>query len=346
MIFTGDVALPYSKAIKFDFPEFFGNQKWVINLEGALVSDSSPYLKSNLVVNQLDAIEDITSNRNVAFALNNNHILDNNSFEETLKNLQSLKKDYFGAGANLEEASKPFCLKEKGKDFVFLSYGWSIVECPIAGKNKAGLLPLSAKRILKDFKISKFKNPDKKILVLVHWDYELEEFPMPAHRNLSKQLIDAGCEAIIGAHPHRVQGIEVYKGKPIVYSLGNWMFKQGVYRDGKLNFPDFCNLQLAFEYDLDGNHKCHFFNYNKKNQSVDFLESEALNISDKVQKLTPFAGLSNKDYLEWFKKNRYHKKFIPIYTGNESTLGVLGKNSWNRLRTIIINYMVKLKFKN
>ena len=44
----------------------------------------------------------------------------------------------------------------------------------------------------------------------------------------------------------------------IIYSLGNWMFRQNIYWKGKLKFPDFCNFQLAFEFSNKGNHKYHF----------------------------------------------------------------------------------------
>ena len=40
----------------------------------------------------------------------------------------------------------------------------------------------------------------------------------------TKEYLDAGADIVIGAHPHRLQGIEFYKGKPIIYSLGNFWF--------------------------------------------------------------------------------------------------------------------------
>jgi len=45
-------------------------------------------------------------------------------------------------------------------------------------------------------------------------------------REFAHKLIDRGVDTIIGAHPHVVQGIEVYKEKPIFYSLGNFIFDQ------------------------------------------------------------------------------------------------------------------------
>lgn len=345
MIFTGDVALPFSGAITCNLPNFLADKKWVLNLEGALVEDASSYLASNVVVNYLEAIKEITHKRDVVFALNNNHILDNGNFDETKKNIQSLEKEFFGAGINLDEASKTFFIKEDNEELLILSYGWEIVECPIANKNKSGVKPLSKKSILKDFKENRAKFPHNKIIVMLHWNYELEEFPMPAQRDLAKKLIEMGCDGIIGAHPHRVQGVEIFMDKPIVYSLGNWMFRQGVYRNGKLNFPDFCNIQLAFEYDTRGNHKCHFFNYDKVNHVVNYMRTEELRKSETIKKFTPFENLDSAEYLNWFKKNRYHKKFIPVYKYDDSILVENIKNYWNKLRTFGINFLVGVNLK-
>jgi poly-gamma-glutamate synthesis protein (capsule biosynthesis protein) len=45
-------------------------------------------------------------------------------------------------------------------------------------------------------------------------------------QELAHQIIDAGADIIIGHHPHVVQGMEIYKNKPIFYSLGNFVFDQ------------------------------------------------------------------------------------------------------------------------
>ena len=62
------------------------------------------------------------------------------------------------------------------------------------------------------------------VIAYVHWgteySYELEEVQLSTGR----EYLDAGADIIIGAHPHILQGIEHYNGKPIVYSLGNYWF--------------------------------------------------------------------------------------------------------------------------
>lgn len=65
-----------------------------------------------------------------------------------------------------------------------------------------------------------------RIVVVPHWGIEYEGTPSSLQRSLAHQFLDAGADVIIGAHPHVVQTVEIYDGKPIFYSLGNFMFDQ------------------------------------------------------------------------------------------------------------------------
>lgn len=62
------------------------------------------------------------------------------------------------------------------------------------------------------------------ILVHYHWGSERHYVPDSSQQSLARFTIDSGADLILGHHPHVVQGIEEYKGKFIVYSLGNFMF--------------------------------------------------------------------------------------------------------------------------
>lgn len=63
-------------------------------------------------------------------------------------------------------------------------------------------------------------------IAFVHWgteySYELEQ----VQPDTGKQYLDAGADAVIGAHSHCLQGMEYYDGKPIIYSLGNYWFNE------------------------------------------------------------------------------------------------------------------------
>ncbi|HEU0081018.1 MAG TPA: CapA family protein [Candidatus Paceibacterota bacterium] len=64
------------------------------------------------------------------------------------------------------------------------------------------------------------------IIVYPHWGVEYEKGFTPGQQERAHAFIDAGADAVIGAHPHVIEPIEIYRGKPIFYSLGNFIFDQ------------------------------------------------------------------------------------------------------------------------
>jgi poly-gamma-glutamate capsule biosynthesis protein CapA/YwtB (metallophosphatase superfamily) len=65
------------------------------------------------------------------------------------------------------------------------------------------------------------------LIVSFHWGVEYRLAQNNRQRNLAKLAIESGADVVIGHHPHWVQGVEYYRGKPILYSLGNFIFDQG-----------------------------------------------------------------------------------------------------------------------
>ena len=62
------------------------------------------------------------------------------------------------------------------------------------------------------------------LIVYVHWGTENSTKLEPAQTQMAREYIDAGADAVIGGHTHCLQGMEFYKGAPIVYSVGNFWF--------------------------------------------------------------------------------------------------------------------------
>lgn len=62
------------------------------------------------------------------------------------------------------------------------------------------------------------------VIVSFHWGMERENYPNDNQKSLAHSAIDNGADLVLGHHPHVLQGIEKYKGKNIVYSLGNFCF--------------------------------------------------------------------------------------------------------------------------
>jgi poly-gamma-glutamate synthesis protein (capsule biosynthesis protein) len=72
------------------------------------------------------------------------------------------------------------------------------------------------------------------VIVYVHWGVERNHYPEDYQKKFAKQYIDAGADAVIGSHPHVMQGIEMYRDKPIAYSLGNFWFNSSKRESGLL----------------------------------------------------------------------------------------------------------------
>ncbi len=64
------------------------------------------------------------------------------------------------------------------------------------------------------------------LCVSVHWGEEYHSTPSDRQRKLAAYLVDNGADIILGHHPHTLQGVEIYNGSPILYSMGNFVFDQ------------------------------------------------------------------------------------------------------------------------
>jgi poly-gamma-glutamate synthesis protein (capsule biosynthesis protein) len=84
------------------------------------------------------------------------------------------------------------------------------------------------------------------VIVIPHWGVEHEPRANSRQRRISRVLLDQGANAVIGGHPHVVQDYEIYKGKPIVYSLGNFVF------DGFKDEDNVTGWALFADFDKQG----------------------------------------------------------------------------------------------
>ena len=162
--------------------------------------------------------------------LANNHAMDygTDALLDTCDTLDKAGIRRVGAGKNLDEAKAPVILEAQGKKIGFLGASRVI---PVASWNatstKPGMLTTYDPKILVD-EIKKRREQCDYLVVYVHWVIERSERPEDYQRSLGKQYIDAGADVVIGSHPHVLQGVEYYKGKPIVYSLGNFIFGSSI----------------------------------------------------------------------------------------------------------------------
>jgi len=75
-------------------------------------------------------------------------------------------------------------------------------------------------------KVRTAKKENEFLIVAVHFGEEYERSSNPRQRQLAHLIIDAGADVVIGHHPHAIEELEEYHGKPIFYSLGNFIFDQ------------------------------------------------------------------------------------------------------------------------
>jgi poly-gamma-glutamate synthesis protein (capsule biosynthesis protein) len=157
-------------------------------------------------------------------ALANNHMMDYGPepLKATLVLLDSLGIARSGAGMNLAEARKPAIVERNGIKVAFLSYSRVFPVQFWATARKAGTAPAYESHIKEDIKRS--QEIADIVVVSFHWGAELMDTTKLYQRTLAHFCIDNGADLVLGHHPHILQGLELYKGKLIAYSLGNFAF--------------------------------------------------------------------------------------------------------------------------
>ena len=344
MIFCGDIALP-DESIKIELPEILKNKKWFVNLEGSLIPSSQvdEMRSQKRVFNNLDALKQLSKTLNiVACSLANNHIEDCGSVDNTERYLEDISLKHVGTGSNLSESEKAIFVADE--DLTVLSFGWDVIKCPSASATKGGVNPYKKEHVIESVKRALLTS--NKLVCFFHWGYELEAYPLPYDRELAHSLIDRGVKAVIGCHAHRVQQIEFYKGKPIVYGLGNFLFPHGVYWDGRLKFPDFTKKELAFELTNNGHFISHWFEYDIIENKLNFIYSEEIT-PEKIdfEGRAEYSELTSKEYDKFFRSNRYHKKLLPVFMSNENNVSYAAKSLFVKYRGCLIDLLVRMNLK-
>lgn len=169
-------------------------------------------------------------------SLANNHALDFgiDALMDTFTTLDDANIDYIGAGENIERAKaiQYYSIGEKKIAYlaasrVIFSVDW------YATNTRPGMIGTYDPALLLDL-IKEAKENSDFVVVYVHWGKERTNYPLDYQVNMAKQYIDAGADAVIGCHPHVLQGMEFYKDRIIAYSLGNFWFNGSTIETGLL----------------------------------------------------------------------------------------------------------------
>lgn len=227
-----DLALPYIMKYGYSYPieELSGIFKKadiaVINLEAPVVNECKRAVKKQSIYSYFVLPEALIAMKDAGINVldfANNHTFDCEvkGASETLANIERVGLYHFGAGKN-EQSRKGLVINVKNTRVGLLGYwqftkphegGWQ------TGKTDKAILAQDVKRMKKHY--------CDLLFVVFHWGKNYHFDVYKAQKQLAEISIDAGADAVVGHHAHMEQPTGTYKGKPIIYSVGNMAFGTG-----------------------------------------------------------------------------------------------------------------------
>ena len=158
--------------------------------------------------------------------LANNHLLDcgREGVSETLKLLGEAGIAAIGAGANKQAAHVPAILQAGDLRVGLLGYYWNR-RTSARGPWPGSAMDTPPELLAAD--IAELKGKVDRIVATFHWGVPYEREPSATDRAKARFAVDCGADIVIGHHPHILQPFEIYRGRPIFYSIGNLTFGSG-----------------------------------------------------------------------------------------------------------------------
>ena len=198
----------------------------VINCEAPCVTKNEHRInKSGPSLSQSDDVPLWLENNGFnIISMANNHMMDygESSLNDTIKKFEKAKT--FGAGT-WTEAYSPLIIEKNGTRIALLSLThleFGVLKDYWTESNSIGTAWINHPSV--DRIINETLQKVDYLFIYAHAGIEDIEQPLPEWRDCYRHFIDLGCDGVIASHPHIIQGWEVYKGKPIFYSLGNFYF--------------------------------------------------------------------------------------------------------------------------
>ncbi len=179
-------------------------------------------------------------------ALANNHIYDYGyeGVMDTFDTLDEASIPYIGAGRNLEDATKTAYFVQNGMAVAIVNATeierYNNPDTKGAEEDSPGVFRcLDDTRLCEE--VRKASEKADFVIAYVHWGTELQETPDGNERSIAQDLVDAGADLIVGAHPHILQNIEYIDDVPVFYSLGNFFFSASTRDNGVLQITLDCS---------------------------------------------------------------------------------------------------------
>jgi len=234
LTFVGDIMLDdlpgkYIKRGKDPFasfaPLFKESDKTIGNLECVVGTTGKPESKP-FVLRANPRVLPLIKKYFSAVSLANNHTGDYGpqALSKMIDLLDAAGIPYFGGGKDIRSAHEPIIFDIKGKRIAILGYAIFLPRSFEALDDRPGTAWGEPDYIVADIKKAKEFYGADIVITYPHWGWEGDKIASAREEFLARLMIDSGADAVVGGHPHVTQNIEIYKGKPIFYSLGNFVF--------------------------------------------------------------------------------------------------------------------------
>jgi len=199
------------------------------NLECAITEEKNHAIKKHSIVFKADP-QNAKALKNAGvdvLSLANNHTMDYlpKGLQDTMEYLAKENIGYVGVKNNLYTNAESYIIKKKGKSVGILGYNTLPIEGEFFSDDdvriayaRIGFLENMATQIRET------KNKCDYLIVYFHFGTEFRTEVSEKQREYAYSAIEAGADLIVGAHPHLLQEMELYKDKPIYYSLGSFVF--------------------------------------------------------------------------------------------------------------------------
>ena len=200
----------------------------VANLECPATKIRQPAFKQYIFRAEPEWLQTLKAHGITHLNLANNHSVDQGrtGLADTKRNIQEAGMIPVGAGDNMQEAAQPVLLASTPRNVYLLTSLQMPLENFSYLPDKTSVSHEDLDSLKTRVRQLKETDPCCYIIVSLHWGGEHTLRPVPLQRQQAHQLIDAGVDALICHHTHTLQTIEQYQGKPIYYSIGNFIFDQ------------------------------------------------------------------------------------------------------------------------
>ncbi|MDY0212479.1 MAG: CapA family protein [Desulfuromonadaceae bacterium] len=254
--------------------------------------------------------------------LANNHAFDafNPGFEKTETKLKRLGIKFFGAGLDATQACAPITLTINDIRIAFLA-----AVSPSTGVERFATAEQSGVPSFDEHAISQtilnLKQTHDHVIFAPHWGEERFRFPAPEQINQAHRFIDSGATAVLGHHPHVLQGLEHYQHGFIAYSLGNFLANSVYWDDGDtLNWDRFERTSTIIILELDNKQIRHV-------ETVPVLDTGHNIILDHSHKGAKYRSSANKVLSKGITAAQYRRESYRV----SALLPIVKKAAWENI---------------